>query len=1010
MSRSAQLSCHKCFPGLVDRFLILCIVFSPIMIIDHYALAFLYGVKDESSRNSWLLVWPLKYGPFENWGMTIYYIITGLGLFLYENYLLLKSWNKKFLKFVERYAPLIIGIIILLICIFTFSWLHKVNVVEHGEIKILKTVAYIFNYNLYLILPLLCLLPILTIVSKTGKAQYSTDYFFNFYKILYIENPVLVIFVLILALTPFALIKFYSDVKVSADDEMRMWQFSMVLAKVLTPMIIILPTFAKLIKNFEKSIENHCQVKLRQIISNMDDLVVIFGYGYLGNNVLFELKERGIVHNNDVSEVMTPELEKRKVYNNLIIIDHNQSIFKNVLTDSIFGSIGLIESIHEKEFADENDVFMIGMVGDVANETILNKIFKAAIESDRNRRKALLISTVPDYTVTDKLVKYMSSILCVVACHDLFQFKSFLPKTEEDTKRTLGMLYTPYLEGEILGRSILAETLRWRYEDSSRKGLPKILIIGGNKSSYYLQETYLIGLRQSGIINENEKDVNICYLSNDEFYKKRMTKTIQSQNDINYNEYSESIRYPDAVYNNFVVKSKVIIGEPARLRTIIEIIHNEKVRPQIIVITHENADMSVKLLEEWTNIIKNSQSDGYKPKVFIGTKGKEKRIKDILNNYERLNGNNSTTYPMQKYDCMVQIYDDSRELIGAISETFKRKLRRKEMLINNYGDPLYIYFCVRNQFGLLARLCNKLAKLNADLPPDNSMPDDQDYSVVSFQNFKLQNCPGEKGTSKNNRFIIESDVVLTKTNKEEMQNITRVNTREFICKSLVIPNEQKKFINKFVGDRCYDENCMHKELCLNNKERNNNGKEPSNGNPHTKGACNDIPLARIFICANNYSVPGSIAHVLNNLLILKTTPETINDNESLVDLTYIKSFSCFEDKIHKKEFYGNMIAFNKNVNEYRETLFKETFISDITICPITDNNAWERYSVNLTNFLIGTYKTDFVLCEDDNNKTVKDKNNIVIRTATHNRDCGQKCGKCRRLIENKLDKDMTKES
>ncbi len=1006
--RKTHYSCHKCLPGLVDRLFILCVVFSPILNISHYALPFLLKIKGETDLNSWLLRWPLDNEFLKCWGISIFFIFTGLGLFFYENYFLRERLNRIFLKYVERYAPLIIGGIIVLICSISFSWLFKVNVATHNEEDVLKAVAYIFNYNFYLILPLLCLLPILTIVSKTGKSQYSTDYFFNFYKILYIENPVLVTFVLILSLTPIALIKFYSEIEVSHEDGVKMWQFSMIIVKVLTPTTLMLPTFAKLIKNFEKSIETHSQVKLRQVISNMHDHVIIFGYGYLGKDVLFELKERGILQNNDVSEVMTPELEKRKVYNNLIIVDSDQRIFKNVLTDSVFGNFGLIETSHESTFSDEDDVLMIGMVGDVSNETILNKIFKPTIKSEEYYSKTLLISTVSDYKVTDKLVKYMPYILCIVACNDLFQYKTFLPKTENDTMRTSGVLYTPYLQGEILGRIVLAETLRWRHTKCGSEELPRILIIGGSKSSYYMQETYLIGLMQNIGFDENKQSLEIYYLSHDEFYKDRTKGENQTQE--GYYECSESIRYPDSVNNGVVTKSKVIIGEAARLRTITRIIRNEKERPSTIVINHKNADVSVKLLEEWTSIIISSQLEGYNPKIFIGTKGKEERVNSILKNYEKRMGDNSTKYPMQVYDCMVKVYDDSRELIGSIAETFKRKMRQEEKIIKSYGDQIYIYLCVRNQFGILARLCNNLAKLNAKLS-DTSVPNSSNYNVLSFINFRVQNCPGEEGTSDNDRFIIESDVVLTETNKVKMKGIAELDTGQYLCKSLIIPNKQKEIIKKFVGDICFDKNCIHKELCLNHEERNNdsnnNDKEPYNGNAEMKVNSSNIPFARIFICANKYSVTGSIAHVLNNLLFLETIPDQIKDNEELIDLTYIKSFTSFEEEKHKKEFHGNLVTFNKNINEDREDVFKKTFISDITICPITDNVAWVRYSDNLKNFLRTTYGygTGFMPAKNDKNEPIDNMHNIVIRTNEHNAHCGQQCIKCKRLIENKLDKD-----
>ena len=119
----------------------------------------------------------------------------------------------------------------------------------------------------------------------------------------------------------------------------------------------------------------------------MNKHTVLLGYGYLGKDILRELKEREIVKNKEFLYIITPSLEKRKIYKNLLILDKNQVVFNNSTSDPIYGSIGIIEPDSEKLSITYPDFRRDEFASDSTINTLCESIHKEILSTNETSNK-----------------------------------------------------------------------------------------------------------------------------------------------------------------------------------------------------------------------------------------------------------------------------------------------------------------------------------------------------------------------------------------------------------------------------------------------------------------------------------------------------------------------------------------------------------------------------------------------------------------------------------------------
>ena len=563
-------------------------------------------------------------------------------------------------------------------------------------------IEYIFYCSFFSLSPFLCFIPALIIISKTTKTETMKGIknlmscFFNFYKILFIENPVTIsggciLMILVIGLSVFPLIDS------PQEKEIKIWQIGLELTRVLTPIILLVTPFAVAIRNFERLFVSDFQRKLCHIISTMRRHKIVLGYGYLGREVFSELKERRIVTDKNVFEVITPTLKKRRIYKDLLIVDKDCKVFNNVFSDPVYGDIGIIEPeivqsldkqpnreeeksdiydapLQQKNKEPEEPVLIAGIIGDVN---------KTTLERSNVNEAMLFISAIPDYDATNKAIEIMSEkkCSCIITIQDLYQLKLQLPSIYDKTKNSEPMilLYPSYMEGITLGRSVFFAAKRWQtMKTENQEKLPRIIICGSGKQIYYLTEAYLLGLQQISGMNLFSNGLDIWILSDEEFYIKKANKNVQHFKDIGIEggTLDEIVESPNGT--SVKVTWQVLFSEPWDKKNIRKIL--EKSKPDIIVVSHKKAWNAIKILRSWSDIICSIGGD-YKPTILVGTKtdsGEEKeKVIKYLKKYAKQRNIQETSFPIQTYDASVEIYADAREQIGSIAEALTYKNRKK---------------------------------------------------------------------------------------------------------------------------------------------------------------------------------------------------------------------------------------------------------------------------------------------------------------------------------------------
>lgn len=832
-----------------------------------------------------------------------------------------------------------------------------------------KNAVWLFCMIFFGFCPVLCFIPVIVIISKitttekTNRAANLKSCFFKFYKIFFIETPVTIscgCFFLILGIV---LILINSPSSISKEPGITMWQMGFELSKFLTPIILLVTPFSVAIRDFDRLFVSDYQRRVCHIIATMRRHKIVLGYGYLSREVLAELKERRIVDHRNVVKIITPTLQERKFYKDLLIIDKDRNVFSTVFDDPIYGTIGIIEPAivqvgkgQQKTQKNESieSILIIGVVGDHG---------KTILERANISEASLFISTIPDYEATNTLIKVLSdkkyTCSCIVTIQDDHQFKLQLPYiyNEVADSKSLILLYPSYLEGVELGRLVLLAAKKWQQNIQIKK-LPNILICGSGKQIYYIIQTYLLGLQQlSNTSIETLKPLNIRILSDERFY----SDNIKVDNSNKAGMESRVLNENFALLNSKkeLLQHKIYISDPRDKKNLDIFLRNNKDdMPHIIVISHKIAWDVLRILRSWCDSL--SQMTDYKPVILVGNKGEDIRLADCLANYAK-KGPRDTSFPIQDHDADSGIYRDARGLIASMAESLTSNHDSNGGLPKD-ANSLSLHFYVSTHANPLSYLCNKLSGLI------NVSSVDPTSWKLTFTNTRVYNCPGSLDLRKdrNNRFIIETDVVIKQPLESERKNDENV-----ICKGLIMPKCRKQTVEGLIGTekdrKCFNKYCDLSELCH----------APDDLHKPTSNGSNIIAIARIKVCSDLYNTPGSVARSLNSLKLHKTVVNADffedefeskpNDVKNLCDRIKTDSYGIDNNYFGDAKpntcqwlnkfltipaFYGKLI--NKNPNMYLsdeiKNLTKETDnYRQIKYCVLNDN---QKYSIKKLNRLL----------------------------------------------------------
>lgn len=128
------------------------------------------------------------------------------------------------------------------------------------------------------------------------------------------------------------------------------------------------------------------------------------------------------------------------------------------------------------------------------------------------------------------------------------------------------------------------------------------------------------------------------------------------------------------------------------------------------------------------------------------------------------------------------------------------------------------------------------------------------------------------------------------------------------------------------------------------------------------------PQAAILVCCRHPEITGSLASAINNLFFME-----IKDiyKEDIADITYFRSYECYDPTTTYVEFYGNFVKINE---DKREILREKGPIDLVLIDVVTKKDRWLDYAQNLCEVLNSFYKNDGYELWTDN----KSLPNIIV--------------------------------
>ncbi|MBU7014933.1 MAG: hypothetical protein HXS52_01985 [Theionarchaea archaeon] len=757
-------------------------------------------------------------------------------------------------------------------------------------------------------------------------------------------------------------------------------------------------SFAQLETKFEASFDRN----LRETIQKMKDHIVIIGFGNLGRKVCSDLIERDVVsRKNDTFEIFTPDLEVRKICRSLLVVDSKDQLFDRVHTDPILQNVGVarrrIGVAGERE-----DILIPAIIGDINSETTR--------ESAQLKRSKLFISAPSDYTATFILSKFANrnNLSSIISVEDSAQKDYFSPKvTAHDTF----LIYPAFQEGVSLGRIVSLCYFRILEEKKeSESGSLNIVICGDGKQIHYIMETFWMETERTGLANqwisktaEDPKspkreiyDLPVTILTESVELEKRSRKK-KDQEDEAQRKIVEIIRRSSLVGGNDAhIRVDVILDFPDRLKRIEEIIASKE--PEIIVVTSNKIQDVSRIFHEWVVAIEryNSSKDrSYKPAIIVGVLGNEyEEVQDILLYYAKMEPESGLKFPIQFLDAAVRVYDDSTEKIGGLAQSFARKgnLKHDDRVVGKVMEPFALYCCVEDLPGSLGDV---LANLSGVEFSDAIL--NKAESTLSMHLCRFQGCSGvhnysffanaelhdagkkqkkgkifcslfqsESGDPERRRKTKES---ITKLLKVEcvtgvlgtMSGLLRLRKICYCCDRRIncsIASYLRK-IENLVKNRDYYINLEKTRKLPEGTVKKELERFFVNPDFHcseiNKEKYLELPRATILVCCRHSKVTGSLSTAINNLL-LKKVERTIQDGNDVADITYLRSYECYNPSLTHIEFYGNWISVK---NEERDTILKSDGVIDsVFLNVVTRKEEWSHYARTLCQSLNKIYNNE----------------------------------------------------
>lgn len=833
-------------------------------------------------------------------------------------------------------------------------------------------------------------------------------------------------------------------------------------------LLILVPLFYS-IRNFESLFESDFNSKLRNIIQRSENPMLIIGYGNLGERVAKEFLKRRDNIKLITKKILTPDLDVKEITENLIVVSKDQRSFDRVHTDPIFQDIGVV-NIEEKDINNKFLIPAIvgdinngstqdsckllecrGFVSLVNDEKAILTLFdlayeknlKAIISMENSPEKEFLICRSPSKDIFLIYPEQEEGIAVGMLLYETL-IKWFVENNEKKPKilicgRGKQMYYiieTLELMSERFGPYTDGIARRWHMQDN--------LIILSDEQDFDNRADILPPNAQTKAYPRLLEEILFKSLKRDEWRYNCLINDSPDREKTMWKLLNNPRTRPEII----VVSSRVSEEITKIVDEWIDVIEkyrnisgNERYRPRIVVGTVSKEE---KIIKEGAMI-------------FYGT--------NISTNETEF----PAKFPSQKFDSFINIYKDTKELVSGLAEALSKNEGEKHpMGLGKYIEPTGLYICVPDVKGSLAEIFSRLSKINyAYISYENKKTPEEILSPHYYYT-RYENCSKkpEKFSFESDAILskekmskkdpIEAALILNKGKSgiDTIRNLI-VNDEndkiEIIRKILGINNGSNKIkIKKEDLDRItrlldvdrgkiIDEDCLYKVTCpvgayrrkvkdllddINIKLYKNLGLEEKIKNElrrfylytnTNKGSNNSEinfnvtsdPYAKINVCCKYGDTPGSLGFLLNTMLFKrKKASEEFEENQSVVDVTYMRTYECYKNKKREgndytlQEIYGNILEENQDQFKKRYRRLTEELIDFILIRPITKKEDtktkedWIDYAKDLRDFLDeGSSSCSFELFHTENYHNLAIVNtNFLEGECESNKPLPIKCG------------------
>lgn len=453
-------------------------------------------------------------------------------------------------------------------------------------------------------------------------------------------------------------------------------------------------------------IDEYYRKTLTQIISDMDEHLVMLGFGGLGQGVQTEIIER--MEEKKIKKSIEPILDPsdsssiRDLAKNVIVVDKDEKLFDHVFYDPSFEKIGVAKNYYRRiehngdcnlSFR-EDELWIPAIIGDIANVSVL--------DYSKLEHCNYFIDTIEGYEESIMVSKFAHDhpkTRGIITVSDSAQYKLLFPR---HSGAGVFLSYPTQQRGISLAEIVYPAMARWL----NNFVIPDVLVFTDDlRQSHYMIETILSELKLSNHLSQyidgplrslpyagEHVDLRITLCSEAEEIKRVCHPKMPKNKFLNkldvrkWVEIIERCASPEFVWpsNKYYIKSEVIIEKPHLM--IMEMMI-KLLSPEVVIISYKNMVDILKVLHDWIIAVEryNSLTSNdwkWMPKVIVGYQGKEERdVRDWLQYYDALcrekcrgeNSENWQRYPIQAIDCMVDLNKDSKEQIAAIAEAMSNK-------------------------------------------------------------------------------------------------------------------------------------------------------------------------------------------------------------------------------------------------------------------------------------------------------------------------------------------------